>query len=101
MGEHYRWQDRNPGGCRSSYRGNRLHGFATLRAQDVLFVGEESTADEGGVAPIAAEAVAVPVAVVEGDELGATQTCEEKKKDGLTQWPLGDFNDILEKSFSS
>ena len=52
--------------------------LGALRADDVLGVGDEALADEGGLAGGAAEAVVVPVAALEGDESGAADACRRK-----------------------
>ena len=56
--------------------GASLDGTSTVGAEDVFDVGEEALAHQRDVAPVAGEAVRVPVAIVERDELGAAQTCE-------------------------
>lgn len=50
-----------------------LHILSAFRAQDVAFIGQKATTHEAGVAAVAAEAVAVPVAVIERDELCSAQ----------------------------
>ena len=52
--------------------------LGALRADDVLGVGDEALADEGGLAGGATEAVVVPVAAFEGDESGAADACRRK-----------------------
>lgn len=49
---------------------------AAVRAEDVGAVGEEATAHQGHVTLVAHEAVAVPVALLERDELGAAQASD-------------------------
>lgn len=56
-----------------------LHEFllGALWADDVRIVGDETLADQGGLALGADETVVVPVAVLERDESGATDACKE------------------------
>ena len=58
---------------------NRLWGLgtATVRAEDLVAIHEEPTANHGRLALVADEAVAVPVAVFERDELGSARACNK------------------------
>lgn len=53
--------------------GSTLHGLSALGAHDVFAAGQEATAHQGHAALVAAEAIAVPVALVERDELGSSK----------------------------
>ena len=48
--------------------------FAALRAQDVVALGEEAPPHQGHGALLTVEAVVVPLALLEGDVLAASQT---------------------------
>lgn len=48
----------------------------TVRAQDVIFTGEEAPSHQGYAALFAVEAVVVPLTLLEGDVLTATQTTD-------------------------
>lgn len=54
--------------------------FGALGADDVLSVGDEALAHEGGLALRADEAVVVPVAVLERDEAGAADAWNNTSK---------------------
>lgn len=57
---------------------NDLHQFllGALRTDDVILIGDESTANQAGLANGTEEAIVVPVSVFERDELGATNSCD-------------------------
>jgi len=50
--------------------------LGTLGADDVLPVGDEALAHHAALAAGADEAVVVPVAALEGDESGSSNTCD-------------------------
>jgi len=54
----------------------RLHIFATLGTQNLVDVSQEAPSDEGVIAAVAAEAVTMPVAIIERNELRASQTSD-------------------------
>lgn len=58
-----------------------LHKFllGALGAEDVAAVSDEALANQRTFAHGANEAVVVPVAVLEGDEPGATNTCKHSQ----------------------
>lgn len=49
---------------------------STLRAEDLVTIHQESTADHGGITLVAVKAFAVPVAFLERYELCAANTCK-------------------------
>lgn len=51
-------------------------GSAAVGAQDLGTVGQESTADQRGGAAVTYETLSVPVPIVEGDELGSTESSD-------------------------
>lgn len=59
---------------------NFLHQFllGAFRTDDVLFVGNETAADQWRFADGADEAIVVPVTVLERDEAGTADSCEWK-----------------------
>lgn len=50
-----------------------LHVFAALWAQDVITFGEEPTTDQGHGALLAVKAVVVPLALLKGNVLAASE----------------------------
>lgn len=48
--------------------------MAAVGAEDVVFGRQEASAHQGHAAPLAVEAVVVPLAVLEGDVLAASET---------------------------
>lgn len=56
--------------------GSSLDVLTALGADDVLAAREEAATDEGHAALVAAEAIAVPVALVKRDEFGASQSSD-------------------------
>lgn len=55
--------------------GLRSDVFATVRTQDVVSLSQKATTHQGHSALCAVEAVVVPLTLLEGDILAATQTC--------------------------
>jgi hypothetical protein len=56
--------------------GRCLDALATVGAKDLISIGKESTSYEGTVATVASKAIAVPMTVIERDELGASKTSD-------------------------
>lgn len=48
--------------------------LSTFRTDDVLIVGDEAAAHQAGLTGSAEEAIVMPMAVFEGDELGASNS---------------------------
>ena len=59
----------------------RLQSASAIRTQDVLLVGQEALAHQADVTAVAAEAIRMPMAVVERDELRTTKACKGRKAD--------------------
>lgn len=74
------------------------HGLAALGAEHVVAIGQEASAHQRLVALVAAEAVAVPVAVVERDELGTSKTCKIHQEflKLICSTPTNAFEDLCE-----
>lgn len=56
--------------------------FATLRAQDVVALGQEAATDEGDRALLAVEAVVVPLAFLKANVLTASKTTDGSSAGG-------------------
>lgn len=56
------------------YLSGQLHVLATLRAQDVITLSQEATANQRDGALLAVEAVVVPLALLKGNVLAASET---------------------------
>lgn len=54
--------------------------FPTVRAQDVVSFCEEASPHQGEGALLAVKTVVVPLSLLKGDVLCATQSCEQTRK---------------------